>query len=126
MNKLPWTSASEILRNAALLIEEKGLQQKEPLAVEEHCLATGLEAAFRTGEYSIVDFNYAREAVSRVIGVPREPEEIDGDELDVPYWGRNLMDWNDREGRTAEEVVDTLRKASSLAAEFAARTDVEK
>ena len=67
------------------------------------------------GDYTIVDFNYTREALSRVLNVSREPEAIPLDTLDVPYWGRNFMKWNDEPGRRQEEVIDALKKAADLA-----------
>ena len=63
----------------------------------------------------MVDFNYAREALSRILGVKREPEPLPADPLAVPYWGRHLMEWNDAPGRTEEEVIGALRSASAFA-----------
>src|SRR5688572_22266561 len=61
INAKEWASASKILNRAALLIEEKGWQQGSIEPVPRECLTTALEHSFREKEYSIVDFNYARE-----------------------------------------------------------------
>jgi hypothetical protein len=37
------------------------------------------------------------------------------DPLNVPYWGRNFMYWNDAPGRTEKEVLAAFDKAISIA-----------
>jgi len=118
INAKEWASASNILNRAALLIEEKGWQQGSVEPVPQECLATALEHSFREKEYSIVDFNYAREALSRVLQIPRDPLKLPGDPLDVPYWGRHLMEWNDAPGRTKNEVLESLHSAAGMALEL--------
>lgn len=115
INAKEWASAGKILNRAAGLIEEKGWQQGSVEPVPQECLATALEHSFREKEYSIVDFNYAREALSRVLQIPREPIKQPGDPLDVPYWGRHLMEWNDAPGRTKTEVLESLQSAAGIA-----------
>ena len=78
-------------------------------------MATALEHAYQDTRFTIVDFNYAREALSRAMGVPREPAPLDGDQLDVPYWGRHFMEWNDTPWRTKADAIDMLKKASATA-----------
>jgi len=118
VNAKEWASASKILQRAARLIEEKGWQQGSVEPVQQECLATALEHSFREKEYSIVDFNYAREALSQVLQIPREPKKLPGDPLDVPYWGRHLMEWNDAPGRTKSEVLESLQSAAMMALEL--------
>jgi len=118
INAKEWASASKILNRAARLIEEKGWQQGSVEPVPQECLATALEHSFREKEYSIVDFNYAREALSRVLQIPRDPLKLPGDPLHVPYWGRHLMEWNDAPGRTKTEVLESLHSASGMALEL--------
>lgn len=115
INAKEWASASKILNGAARLIEEKGWQQGSVEPVPQECLATALEHSFRENEYSIVDFNYAREALSQVLQIPRDPIKLPGDPLDVPYWGRHLMEWNDAPGRTKNEVLKSLESAAVMA-----------
>ena len=67
----------------------------------------------------IVDFNYTREALSRILKVSREPEANPSDPLDVPYWGRNFMEWNDEPGRKKEDVIDALKSAADLTEQLA-------
>jgi hypothetical protein len=122
MKVIEWDAAGKILKRAAELINEKGWQQGAAEAVPEKCLATALEHAFREKEYSIVDFNYAREALSRMLHVPREPQPAPSDPLAVPYWGLHFMEWNDAPGRTKEEVVNALNAASALAGQLAVQT----
>ena len=114
LNAREWAAASEMLARAGELVEERGFQQGAVTVVDQECVATALEHSFEEKDYSIVDFNYAREALSRVLGVEREPPP-QGDLLAVPYWGSLLMEWNDAPGRTEEEVVDAFRDAADLA-----------
>jgi hypothetical protein len=117
LNVIEWRAASTMLDRARQLIELRGWQQGAISKVLPECAATALEHAFfeNTRRYSVVDFNYAREALSRTIDVAREPVRIDDDLLAVPYWGRNLMDWNDKPGRTKSEVLKAFKNASNLA-----------
>jgi hypothetical protein len=115
INAKEWSAAGKILDRAARLIEEKGWQQGAVEAVPQECIATALEHSFKEEEYSIVDFNYAREALSRVLQIPRDPIAVPGDPLDVPYWGRHLMEWNDTPGRTKTEVLESLQSAAGIA-----------
>lgn len=115
VNTKEWAAAVKILNRAAQLIEQKGWQQGADEPVSRECLTTALEHSFRENDYSVVDFNYAREALSRVLKIPREPVREEGDPLDVPYWGRHLMEWNDEPGRTQAEVILSLQLASEMA-----------
>lgn len=114
VNVAEWIAASKILLRAKMLIEERGWQQGVVGLTSRECMATALEHAFRENNFSIVDFNYAREALARTLNIGREPNKIDDDPLDVPYWGRPLMDWNDKPGRTEQEVLQAFEKASEL------------
>ena len=114
-NQKEWQSAERILLRAIDLVKQNGWQQGAIDTVSQECLATSIERAYKEGDYTIVDFNYTREALSRVLNVSREPEAIPLDTLDVPYWGRNFMKWNDEPGRRQEEVIDALKKAADLA-----------
>lgn len=115
INQKEWQAASDILTKAIELVQNKGWQQGEVEFTPRVCLATAIERAWQEKQYSLVDFNYAREALSRVLNVARDPEPLPGDQLAVPYWGRHLMEWNDAPGRTEEEVIDALRSASAFA-----------
>jgi hypothetical protein len=114
VNVNEWKAAGKILLAARSLIEKRGWQQGANHPVPEECMATALEHAFRDNEFSIVEFNYAREALARTLNIEREPQKTDNDPLDVPYWGRPLMDWNDAPGRTKEEVLEAFKRASEL------------
>lgn len=118
MNVNEWAAASRLLTRSADLVRERGFQQGAVVPVASVCMATALERAFEEGGYSIVDFNYAREALARVLDVPREPVVIAGDPLDVPYWGRDLMDWNDTPGRTGQDAIAAFEKAARTAIEL--------
>jgi hypothetical protein len=113
-----WSLASKMLTRAGQLVRERGFQQGSLVPVASVCMATALERAFLEGDYSVVDFNYAREALARVLGGSRDPSPLADDPLDVPYWGRNLMDWNDTPGRTAAEAIQAFDAAARKAMEL--------
>jgi hypothetical protein len=79
-----WKAASRILKKAVQLINQNGWQQGEVLPSSRECLATSIERAYESDQHTIVDFNYAREALSRVLQVDRDPKAISDDILDVP------------------------------------------
>ena len=110
-----WSAAAEILDRARDLIEEHGWQQGATDAVQSHCLATALEASLRHTGHSMVDFNYAREALSQRLGIARNPSDGPQGGSEVPYWGGPLMEWNDTPGRSKREVVKELQAAAELA-----------
>ena len=131
LNALEWGRASKLLAKALELMKERGFQQSAVKPTSRVCVSTALERAFLeqkikrgvlTGrpdevEYTIVDFNYAREALSRLLKVQREPTpdpKLRG--LAVPYWGRYFMNWNNVRGRTEQDSLDLLTRASKLAA----------
>lgn len=114
-NQKEWQTARKILLRAIDLVKQNGWQQRAVSTVPQDCLATSIERAYKEGDYTIVDFNYTREALSRILKVPREPEASPHDPLDVPYWGRNFMEWNDTPERKKEDVIDALRSAANLA-----------
>lgn len=123
LNVMEWDRASKILTDARALIEKDGWQQGATGPVRQWCASTALEGAWLRTPYSIVDFNYARDALSRVIGVSLEPTKARGGtpakgeaEPDVPYWAANFVDWNDTPGRTEDEVLGAFTEAASLAA----------
>lgn len=74
-----------------------------------------LENAWKELGKTIVDFDYAREAMVKAIDVPRTPITTSSDPLNVPYWGRNLMYWNDKDGRTEKEVLQAFDQAIAIA-----------
>lgn len=109
-----WMAASKILRSAKTLIEKRGWQQGTVEPTSKECVATALEHAFHQNKFSIVEFNYAREALARVLKMEREPKQSDGDPLDVPYWGKSLMEWNDAPQTTMKQVLETFESAAQL------------
>lgn len=109
-----WTHAAEILDRAKQLIVEKGWQQGAIEPGQDKCLTTAIEEALFDSQFSIVDFNYAREALSRHLGIPREPTEVQQG-LSVPYWGQSLMKWNDAPERKEEDVLNAIQGAANLA-----------
>ena len=122
VNLKEWQAASDILNRAIGLVNENGWQQGEVLTSSKVCLTTAIERAWQEKKYSLVDFNYAREAISKILKVPREPQLLPSDPLAVPYWGRHFMEWNDAPGRTREQVTDTLKAAAILANELAEKS----
>jgi len=116
INVMEWSHASKILADARGLIEKDGWQQGATKPVESWCVSTALEGAWLRTPYSIVDFNYARDALSRVIGVSSEPAKENGtDAPDVPYWAANFVEWNDAPSRTEDEVLHAFGEAAHLA-----------
>lgn len=122
VNLKEWQAASDILNRAIELVNKNGWQQGEVLPSSKVCLTTAIERAWQEKKYSLVDFNYAREALSKTLKVPREPEALPSDQLAVPYWGRHFMEWNDVPGRTREHVIDALKAAVILAIELAEKS----
>jgi hypothetical protein len=119
VNLKEWQAASHILTTAIEVVKKNGWQQGEIVPASRVCLATSIERAWQEKKYSLVDFNYAREALSRVLKLPRDPASLPADPLAVPYWGRHFMEWNDAPGRTKEELIDALISASGLANQLA-------
>ena len=117
-NTEEWKAAGDLLLAAKSRIEKQGWQQGAIKPTSRECVATALEHAFQKDRFSIVEFNYAREALSRTLKIEREPRKLEDDPLDVPYWGRLLMEWNDAPGRTKDEVLETFRNAAALAAQL--------
>ena len=109
-----WKAASRILRAAKSLIVERGWQQGAVEPTSRECAATALEHAFRQNHFSIVEFNYAREALARILKIEREPKQSDNDPLHVPYWGKSLMEWNDAPQTTKKQVLETFEDAAEL------------
>jgi hypothetical protein len=122
VNLKEWQAASDILDRAIELVNKNGWQQGEVLPGSKVCLTTAIERAWQEKKYSLVDFNYTREALSKILNVPREPAALPLDPLAVPYWGRHFMEWNDVPGRSKEQVIDTLKAASILANELAEKS----
>jgi len=122
VNLKEWQAASDILNRAIQLVEKNGWQQGEVVPTSHVCLTTAIERAWQEKKYSLVDFNYTREALSKILNVPREPEQLPTDPLAVPYWGRYFMEWNDAPERTKEQVIEALRSASTLANVLAERS----
>ena len=118
LNVVEWDAAARLLTDAASMVEERGFQQGATEDVYSVCVTTALERSFFQGDYSIVDFNYALEALSQLLGVPREVKPDPDLPLDVPFWGRHLIEWNDEEGRTEEEVISAFEDAATLALEL--------
>ena len=125
VNLKEWQAASAILNRAIQFVNKKGWQQGEIVPTSYVCLATAIERAWQEKKYSLVDFNYTREALSKVLKVAREPELLPSDPLAVPYWGRYFIEWNDAPERTKEQVIEALRSASALANELAERSGSE-
>lgn len=119
LNEHEWGSAREILLRARALVERQGWQQGSTGPVQPVCVATALESAWLQGTWSLVDFDYARAALTRAIGVARE-ESMDTVQgvPDVPYWGRRLVSWNDDPNRTQQDVLKAFSAAASLAEEL--------
>ena len=122
VNLQEWQAAGDILKRAIELINKNGWQQGEIVPGPQVCLVTAIERAWREKKYSLVDFNYTREALSKILKVPREPETLPSDPLAVPYWGRHFMEWNDFPGRTKEQVIDALKAALVLTNELAEKS----
>ena len=122
VNLKEWQAASDILNRAVELVNKNGWQQGEVLPSSKVCLTTAIERAWLEKKYSLVDFNYAREALSKILKVPRDPRPLPSDPLDVPYWGRHFVEWNDVPARTKEQVIGTLESALLLANELAEKS----
>lgn len=111
-NAEAWKAAAKILVQARVVIKKKGWEQAP---TQGHvCLATAVEAAFRKTNQSVAGFNYACAALKKVLGRSKTSRRVN-DKLDVPYWGRELMDWNDRPGRTETDVLKTISTATEYA-----------
>jgi hypothetical protein len=118
LNVVEWRAANAMLIQTAEIIRSGEWQQGDTEVLPNRwCIDTALQKAFDEGDYTIVDFNYAREALSQTLQVPREPIALDNDPLSVPYWGRDFMNWNDAPGRTEQEVLKALDDAANLASQ---------
>ena len=76
VNLKEWQAAGDILNRAIDLVNKNGWQQGEILPSSKVCLTTAIERAWQEKKYSLVDFNYAREALSKTLKVPREPPSL--------------------------------------------------
>jgi hypothetical protein len=117
INAREWLNAAWLLLLAKDYVENYALSKGPVVPIPENFTATALEESFKDTKLSVVDFNYAHEALSRAIGVPREPLGIDP-KLDVPYWGEQLMVWNDAKGRKLEDVLKAFEDAAKIASDL--------
>jgi hypothetical protein len=121
MNLKEWDAASNLLLDAAALIQKNGWQQGATTPVSQECLATALEKAFRANaNFTLVDLNYAKAILDKTIGTTDQQMvlAIDTSRTDkpaVPYWGAAYMEWNDKPGQTQDAVIGALRNAASEA-----------
>lgn len=122
LNSKEWESAAGLLERAKELIEigPWGKPLTDPdLAVgpdEVTCIAFAMNDALNEMGISVVDFEYAKLAMSQAIDAPPLAELTSNDDpLSVPYWGRYFMYWNDAEDRTKEEVLAAMDRAIAIA-----------
>ena len=79
---------------------------------------TALEASFIGSGLSLTSLEMAKAAFRSVAQIENGVSgKEDLDPLEVRYWGLDFMNWNNAAGRTKEEVLQALSKASSLAEE---------
>jgi hypothetical protein len=122
LNQAEWQSATELLVRAKELIEigpwGKPLTDTSLAGPDEiTCIAFAMNDAQNELGTSIVNFEYARLAMSQAIDAPDMSSlSSANDPLSVPYWGRYFMYWNDAESRTKEEVLDAMDRAIEIAA----------
>lgn len=111
-----WKVAAEVLSLAAEILERDGWHRGEPTSSAVKCVASGVESAFKERGAGIVDFFYIREALYRELKIAPSSDQVCNDGgPKVPYWGMPFMQWNDEEGRTANEAIALLRNASHRA-----------
>ncbi|MCG6111545.1 MAG: hypothetical protein MEQ74_05070 [Paracoccus sp.] len=121
INSAEWEAAAGILTTARDLVRDE--PWGKPLTdttlssggSNTMCLSVALEEAWKSQGASLVDFEYARSAVDQVIDVASLEVQSEADPLNVPYWGRSYMYWNDASERTQEDVVQALDQAIEYA-----------
>jgi hypothetical protein len=118
LNVGEWQSAVQILKGAKTKVEGNwGQGPNAGGGSRTTCLSVAMEQSWAEQKKTMVDFDYAKMALSRAINMPLEPMKIDGDPLSTPYWGRNFVYYNDAPGRTEAEVLAALDRAIALAKE---------
>lgn len=116
LNVAEWTSAVEILKGAKAAIIEHGWQQGSTESVTPECVTTAMERSWLRLKKTMVDFDYAKLAMSHAVSAPPAARVTTKDDpLSVPYWGRYLMYWNDTPGRTEKQVLAAFDVAIAYA-----------
>lgn len=115
LNSQEWSNAAKILLGTKTILEENEWYRAEKPSGKAYCLSEALEKSWKDSNYSLVDLDYAKQALNKSIDAPKSlPTSID-DPLSVPYWGRYYMYWNDADHRTKKQVIDALERAISFA-----------
>lgn len=107
-----WAEAANLLQTAKEVLEKRPWSANAD-GFYKMCAATGLERAVHDTSASLTAFMLARASLQSVLCVAAD--EDGGSGLEVPYWGRSIMDWNDAPGRTKDEVLDAFEKAAQRA-----------
>ena len=89
-------TARDVLRHAALIIEERGWVQRVLSNAEGQVCALGAIYTAATGEAYGAPDRYCDEAAEAL----------------SEHVGADIEDWNDAQGRTAEQVIAALREAA--------------
>ena len=118
LNVAEWQSAIEILTGAREEIVKNDWQHGDNFPNPRAAfMAVAMERSWKQLNKTMVDFDYAKLAMNRVIDAPAISSlAVSGDPLATPYWGRYYMYWNDAPSRKKEEVLSALDKAIQYAA----------
>lgn len=106
-----WAIAAKLLVNARDHLAAVGWQAAPASGSVLGCVCTALEATFRKSDATLAGFDHARAALLKVTGNQHSNESRGGSSDSVPYWGIDLVRWNDTPNRTAEEVLGAFDRA---------------
>lgn len=112
MRTAEWEIAGKLLASAREHLANVGWQASPTGIDVRSCMAMAVETAFRRSDATISGFDYARAALLKEIG-SHGSESRNGNPDAIPYWGADLVKWNDAPNRTAEEVIAAFERAEA-------------
>jgi hypothetical protein len=113
MRKEEWEIAAKLLVDARDQLAAAGWQAAPATVGERLCMAMAVEVAFRRSDATLAGFDHARAALLKETGIQSGNESRGGSSESIPYWGVDLVRWNDVPNRTADEVLAAFDRAAA-------------